>query len=154
MSHRFGLTASISLSTGLPTPSPSTRRDGRKRCIGFIRYMNCSIDSSQFEIPEGHENSARNPLPSRDIVPKIVEAKAFHIPYEFFSVLDGLHYERYEIQKDDLSTVPIPTQQRGFYFASPHYFYSKASMEGIGEPLKQDGLTWLEEDLDEKCTHL
>ena len=80
-----------------------------------------------------------------------MQVRAFLVPYEYFASLDGLAYERYTLQKDDVSSVPVPTQQRGFYFMSPHYLYSKASMVGVGQPLKQDGVAWMEQDWDDCC---
>lgn len=48
------------------------------------------------------------------------------------------------------------TLQNGFYYATDYWIYSKIDMEGIGEPIKLDGLQWItpeeEEDLETNCT--
>lgn len=49
--------------------------------------MKIRIDSSTFEILEGHNNSQRNPFPRRDMIPKFVDAGAFHVSYSFLENL-------------------------------------------------------------------
>ena len=98
---------------------------------------------------EGHENSNRNPFPEQIWEPKLVQSHSFSINFEFLRNL-SLPYERYIIHQDDVKKFPVRTMQNGFYYYSPNWFYSKLSMEGLNEPLKQDGLTWLTEDEEEE----
>ena len=55
--------------------------------------MKIRIDSSTFEILEGHNNSQRNPFPKRDMIPKYVDAGAFHVSYSFLENL--VHFTSY-----------------------------------------------------------
>lgn len=62
---------------------------------------------------------------------------------------------RYQYQNDSNTRPPFATLQNGFYYATDYWIYSKIDMEGIGEPIKLDGLQWVtpeeEEDLETNC---
>ena len=90
----------------------------------------------------GHENNLRNPLNQHDLVPKYVQASAFRIDYSFFRDL-SLPLVYHNITASDLESLPIPTRQLGFYYASSHWFYSKVEMEGTNQPLKEDSVRFL-----------
>lgn len=62
-------------------------RIGVVNCIEICLYIIHRIDSSKFKIKEGHENNLRNPFPKRDVVPRYVDAGAFHISYAFIDNL-------------------------------------------------------------------
>ena len=46
----------------------------------------------------------------------------------------------------DNADLPARTKQLGFYYLSKHWYYSKASMEGLGKPLLQENVTFIDEE--------
>lgn len=63
--------------------------------------------------------------------------------------------KRYEFRQGDILHFPYTTMQNGFYYAGPYWIYSKIEMEGVGKPIKMDGLQWItpeeEEELESNC---
>lgn len=137
----------------IPLPHRFTTSSGQTKRTS-VSLFPCSIDSSSFLNQTGHENNLRNPLNQHDLVPKYVQARAFRIDYSFFRDL-SLPLVYHNITASDLESLPIPIRQLGFYYASSHWFYSKAEMEGINQPLKEDSVRFLtpeeEEAMETDC---
>ena len=49
----------------------------------------------------------------------------------------------------DAEILPAQTKRLGFYYVSSHWYYSKVSMAGVREPLKQENATFITEEEEE-----